>query len=217
MRLRRGLAALVLAGTAIAAAPAWPQGTATYEVRRGDTLFAITLKFKYDSVSRNQMMLALWQANQKAFPGGNIHLLEVGTVLNIPSLQAVAALTSADADRQVRELLAKPPAAQVAAIKPATVAPKPPLPVPLGQEQAARRYQDGLALERKGDDQGAFKAFLESGEAGYGPAQRRLGQIYDKGNRAVQRDYQASLRWYQKAREQGVEIEKPLPRTTPTK
>jgi TPR repeat protein len=104
----------------------------------------------------------------------------------------------------------------VAAIKPATVAPKPP-PVPLGQEQAARRYQDGLALERKGDDQGAFKAFLESGEAGYGPAQRRLGQIYDKGNSAVQRDYQASLRWYQKAREQGVEIEKPLPRTTPTK
>jgi TPR repeat protein len=44
-----------------------------------------------------------------------------------------------------------------------------------------------------------------------------LGQIYDKGNGAVQRDYQASLRWYQKAREQGVEIEKPLPRTTPVK
>ena len=69
-------------------------------------------------------------------------------------------------------------------------------------------------MERKGDDQGALKAFLEAGEAGYGLAQRRLGQIYDKGNKAVQRDYQASLRWYQKARDQGVEIEKPLPRMT---
>jgi FimV-like protein len=216
MRLRRCLAALVLAGTAMSSAPAWPQAASTHEVRRGDTLFAITRKFKYDSVSRNQMMLAIWQANQKAFPGGNIHLLEVGTVLAIPPLKAVAAVESADADRQVRELLAKPPA-QVAAIKPAAVAPKAPPSVPLGQEQAARRYEDGLGLERKGDDQGAFKAFLESGEAGYGPAQRKLGQIYDKGNSAVQRDYQASLRWYQKAREQGVEIEKPLPRTTPTR
>ncbi len=72
-------------------------------------------------------------------------------------------------------------------------------------------------MERKGDDQAALRAFLEAGEAGEagdGLAQRKLGQIYDKGNTAVQRDYQASLRWYQKAREQGVEIDKPLPRMT---
>jgi len=31
----------------------------------------------------------------------------------------------------------------------------------------------------------------------------------------VQRDYQAALKWYQKAREQGVDIDKPLQRTTP--
>jgi TPR repeat protein len=83
-----------------------------------------------------------------------------------------------------------------------------------GQEEAARRYREGEALERKGDDAGALKAYLDAGEAGHGLAQRRLGQIYDKGNTAVQRDYQASLKWYQKAREQGVEIDKPLPRMT---
>jgi TPR repeat protein len=58
-------------------------------------------------------------------------------------------------------------------------------------------------------------AFLEAGEAGNGMAQLRLGQIYDKGNAVVQRDYQAALKWYQKAREQGVDIDKPLQRTTP--
>ena len=212
MRLRRCLAAAALAGTAFAAAPAWPQVAPTHEVRRGDTLFAIARKAKHDNVSRNQMILAIWQANQNAFPGGNINMLEVGTVLAIPPRETVAAINPADADRQVRELLSKPPAAPVAAVKPATVAPPSKPPVPLGQEEAAQRYREGLALERKGDDRGALQAFLESGEAGYGPAQRRLGQIYDKGNSAVKRDYQASLRWYQKAREQGIEIERPLPR-----
>jgi TPR repeat protein len=69
-----------------------------------------------------------------------------------------------------------------------------------------------LALERKGDHAGAFKAFLEAGEAGNGLAQRRLGEIYDTGSPAVKHDYQASLKWYQKAREQGIEIPKPIQR-----
>jgi hypothetical protein len=67
-------------------------------------------------------------------------------------------------------------------------------------------------MERRGDYRGALTAFLEAGEAGHGQAQRKLGQIYDKGNPAVPRDYQTSLKWYQKAREQGVDIDKPLPR-----
>ena len=70
-------------------------------------------------------------------------------------------------------------------------------------------------MERRGDHQAAFAAFLEAGEAGYGLAQRKLGQIYDKGNGVVQRDYQTALKWYQKAREQGVPIPKPLPRRPP--
>ena len=82
-------------------------------------------------------------------------------------------------------------------------------------EKAVKRYREGLNLEHQGDDKGALAAFLEAGEAGYGLAQRKLGQIYDKGNSAVTHDYQAALKWYQKAREQGVEIDKPLQRMTP--
>jgi FimV-like protein len=217
MRLRRCLAALMLAGAALGAMPAVAQVGSTHEVRRGDTLFAVARKTKHDGVSRNQMILAIWRANQSAFPGGNINLLEVGTLLTIPPRDAVAGIESAEADRLVREMLARP-APQVAAVKPAAVpakpAPKPAVVPPAGGEEAARRYREGQALERKGDDAGALKAYLEAGEAGHGLAQRRLGQIYDKGNTVVQRDYQTSLKWYQKAREQGVEIDKPLPRMT---
>ena len=72
-----------------------------------------------------------------------------------------------------------------------------------------------MALERRGDHQGALAAYLEAGEAGNGLAQRRLGQIYDTGSAAVQRDYQLALKWYQRAREQGVDMDKPLQRTVP--
>jgi len=215
MSLRRCLAALVLASSVLDALPAIAQVAATHEVRRGDTLFAIARKAKHDGVSRNQMILAIWRANQNSFPGGNINLLEVGTKLAIPSREQVAAIDSAEADRLVREMITRTPAGQMAAVKPAVAAPKPAAKQPVTPpEEAARRYRDGLALEKKGDDAGALKAFLDAGEAGHGLAQRRLGQIYDKGNAAVQRDYQASLKWYQKAREQGVEIDKPLPRMT---
>jgi pilus assembly protein FimV len=76
--------------------------------------------------------------------------------------------------------------------------------------EAAKRYREGLGYERKGNDSGALKAFLEAGESGHGLAQRKLGQIYDKGNSAVERDYQTSLKWFEKARLQGVPIAKPL-------
>jgi FimV-like protein len=213
MMLRRGMAALLLA-CATVAVPAQAQVAATHEVRRGDTLFAIARKARHDGVSRNQMILAIWRANQSAFPGGNINLLEVGTVLTIPARDAVATVEAGEADRQVRELLASSPAVQVALARPETPAAVPAVP-PKGQEQAMRRYQEGLALEHKGDDHGALKAFLEAGEGGYGLAQRKLGQLYDKGNSAVKRDLQASILWYQKARAQGVPVDKPVQRVVP--
>lgn len=220
MNARRALGRALVAAVVLAAAPGGPLQAqvagSSHEVRRGDTLFAVARKARYDGVTLNQMIAAIWRANQSAFPGGNIHMLEVGTVLVIPARDVAAALNPAEADRQVRELLAAKPAAAppVAAIKPEPAA-KPPAKataVPPGQEQAARRYREGQAMERRGDHQGALKAFLEAGEAGYGLAQRRLGEIYDSGSPAVKHDYQASLKWYQKAREQGVAIPKPIQR-----
>jgi pilus assembly protein FimV len=222
MTCARALATLLLACAAgLGAAPAPAQTAATYEVRKGDGLFGISGRLRYPGATRFQVAVAIFRANEDAFPGGNINVLREGQVLKLPSSEQVAAIKPAEASQLWQTLIARPaapPPAPVAAVKPAPpVPPKPAVTVPLGREQAAQRYRDGLALEAKGDDAGALKAFLDAGEAGHGLAQRKLGQIYDKGNAAAQRDFQASLRWYQKAREQGVEIDKPLPRVVPTK
>jgi TPR repeat protein len=66
-----------------------------------------------------------------------------------------------------------------------------------------------MGLAHRGDEKGAFIAFLAAAEEGYPPAQRRLGEIYDSGNAAVERNYAESIRWYQKAREGGEEIPSP--------
>lgn len=80
----------------------------------------------------------------------------------------------------------------------------------LSREEAEKRYQLGLELDKKGDAKGAHAAYLAAGESGHGLAQKRLGEIYEKGNRAVKRDYDTALRWYEKARAQGIEIPKPI-------
>jgi TPR repeat protein len=83
----------------------------------------------------------------------------------------------------------------------------------MSKEAAAQRYEAGLALEQRRDEKGAFMAYLEAAEYGHPPAQRRLGEIYDNGNSAVERNYSESIRWYQKAREGGEQIPAPIPRT----
>ena len=78
------------------------------------------------------------------------------------------------------------------------------------REQAERRYREGLAHEKAGSDRAALKAFLEAGEGGHGLAQKKLSEIYDRGNSATKRDYETSVIWYDRARAQGVQFPKPL-------
>lgn len=198
------------AASASAATPA------THEVKRGDTLYAVARRLRPDGVTLNQVLVALYRANPEAFHGGNINQLRVGAVLAVPPRETMAALPPADAMQEVRTLTAVKPAPAVAEPKPAAApavaaaapasipgrAPK----APLGREEAERRYRDGLAAERRGDEVAAFNAYLAAGESGHGLAQKKLGEIYDRGTAAVQRDYGTALLWYQKAREQGVEV-----------
>ena len=81
-----------------------------------------------------------------------------------------------------------------------------PVRTPVSVDTAVTRHVQGLALARRGDEKGAFVAFLDAAEHGYPPAQRRLGEIYDSGNSAVERNYEESIRWYQKAREGGEDL-----------
>ena len=77
---------------------------------------------------------------------------------------------------------------------------------PVSVVTVVQRHVEGVTLAHRGDDQGAFIAFLDAAEHGYPPSQRRLGEIYDSGNSAVERNYEESIRWYQKAREGGEEL-----------
>ena len=79
----------------------------------------------------------------------------------------------------------------------------------LTREQTDALYREGLAHESKGNNRAALGLFLEAGEAGHGLAQKKLAEIYDRGNSAAKRDYQSALHWYEKARAQGIEIPKP--------
>jgi TPR repeat protein len=77
---------------------------------------------------------------------------------------------------------------------------------PLGRQEAEARYREGLDLARAHANRAALIAFLEAADNGHGMAQRKLGDFYGTGYDDVERDYLTSLKWYQSARNQGIEI-----------
>ena len=77
---------------------------------------------------------------------------------------------------------------------------------PLARQQAEVRYREGIELAREHDQRAALAAFHEAADSGHGLAQQKLGDLYGTGDNDIERDYQTSLRWYQAARNQGVEI-----------
>lgn len=84
------------------------------------------------------------------------------------------------------------------------------VPPPLGAREAEARYREGVELERRGDLRGAHAAYSQAGENGNADAQKKLGDFYGTGNDVVERDYETSLRWYERARAQGIEVRKPF-------
>jgi pilus assembly protein FimV len=92
--------------------PAAPAAAATataakqQEVKKGDTLGAIARQNLPAGVTLNQMLIALYRANQEAFIRGNINLVRAGRILNIPDREAVAAIGAAEANKQVQSQMA---------------------------------------------------------------------------------------------------------------
>jgi len=72
-----------------------------HEVRRGDTVRKIASETKPEDVSLEQMLIGLWQANQKAFDGGNMNRLKAGKTLSIPEESALKAISTKDAKKIV--------------------------------------------------------------------------------------------------------------------
>lgn len=72
-------------------------------VQSGDTLWKIASNWSAGSAaSLNQVMLAIQRNNPQAFINNNINLLKRGAILRMPSAAEIAALSTAEANAEVR-------------------------------------------------------------------------------------------------------------------
>ncbi|WP_432694914.1 FimV/HubP family polar landmark protein [Marinobacterium sp. YM272] len=66
-----------------------------------DTLWELALEHRPNrSVTPEQMMLALQRKNPQSFPSNNINFLKAGTVMRLPSLDEIKALSAAEARQE---------------------------------------------------------------------------------------------------------------------
>ena len=78
-----------------------PAGRPSIQVKQGDTASKIAAQNKPDSISLDQMLLALLTSNPEAFSGGNINRLKAGAVLAIPGSDEAGAVPTAEASRTI--------------------------------------------------------------------------------------------------------------------
>ncbi|MDB5818048.1 MAG: hypothetical protein JWQ11_1688, partial [Rhizobacter sp.] len=74
--------------------------TDTYQVQSGDTLSRIATRTQRPGVSLDQMLVSLYRSNGDAFVDNNMNRLKTGSVLSVPSTDAVKAIAPGEA-RQV--------------------------------------------------------------------------------------------------------------------
>ncbi len=83
-------------------------GTEYGPVQRGDTLGGLAKRLRPDdSVTTEQMMLALFEANPKAFLRNNINGLKADYTLRIPDMSEINALSQTEALREIKQQSAR--------------------------------------------------------------------------------------------------------------
>jgi pilus assembly protein FimV len=70
-------------------------------VKSGDTLNQIAQTVKSDSVSLEQMLVALYRENKSAFIGNNMNQLKSGQILRVPPADQVERISRPDAKREI--------------------------------------------------------------------------------------------------------------------
>ncbi len=71
-------------------------------VSQGDTLSKIAQQISPEDANLNQIMIAVFRANQGAFIGNNINLLKVGEILHIPSSSEIMGISEQEANAEVK-------------------------------------------------------------------------------------------------------------------
>ena len=68
----------------------------------GDTLNSIAKSAQVEGVSLDQMLVGLFEANKNAFVDGNMNRLKVGQIIKVPSKEALLAVSSQQARKEVK-------------------------------------------------------------------------------------------------------------------
>ncbi len=71
-------------------------------VKRGDTLSKIAKEMKPDTVSLEQMLVALYRENKTAFTDNNMNRLRTGQILRVPSASDVANVSATEARSEIK-------------------------------------------------------------------------------------------------------------------
>lgn len=95
-------AAEVPASTKPMAEAVAPPAARTWPVKRGDTLSKVAIGVKPEGVSLDQMLVALYRANRKAFIGNNMNRLKTGPILQVPDSSELASIDAKEARKEVR-------------------------------------------------------------------------------------------------------------------
>lgn len=84
------------------AAAKQPQASSgEYQVKQGDTLGKIARETRPESVTLDQMLVALFNGNQDAFAGNNINRLRAGKILRVPSAEEAGKIDAVEARKLV--------------------------------------------------------------------------------------------------------------------
>ncbi len=74
---------------------------ATIAAKRGSTLSSLAKEVKPEGVKLEQMLVGLYRQNPSAF-NGNMNQMKAGKILKVPSKEEVAAISQADAVREIK-------------------------------------------------------------------------------------------------------------------
>jgi pilus assembly protein FimV len=179
-------------------APA-PAGAKQHEVKKGDTLGAIARQNLPSGVTLNQMLIALYRANQDAFIRGNVNLVRAGRILNIPDRDAIAAVGAAEANQQVQAQMAdfadyKRKLGQAVATAPAApvrerevagrITPKPEATAPADQKDQLRlskadpsKPSGAAAKAARDDDRVARERALKESQSRVGDLEKNVADL----------------------------------------
>lgn len=147
-----------------------PTGPGQIHVGSNDTLWVLANRHRPDSsITPQQMMVALQRHNPQTFPTANINVMRAGTVMDIPSIDQIRALSPAEASAEVarqtevwREGRARPAAATAPAPAPVADAAPAVADAPVAEEAAEPEVAEPSAEELAAAEAEALAAAAEA-------------------------------------------------------